>query len=795
MKRVLNRPPRVWFVFRWSVLVALLWATGCKRPPEKVVFFADPPVVYNGITTQVTLYAESITPPLSRVTIRRSGGSDLTLQAVIDPVYPKRVLATVPAGTPAGTYDIAVVDASDATGRLRGGLRVVDQATLSLVSIDPPFGAENSATAVTITAQGGLQATPRVYLSPSTPQAGAVAVALSSVAYVSPTQLTAIVPRGAAAAASPYDLIVVNPDGTVGVLTEPTSALYKSLASPPPVVTNISPGAVPNVAPPAITISGTDFRNPAVVFNCITDLVAGTRTAFPATVSSSTATSILINQPPVTSVPSPSLCTLRVTNDDGSYADFSALAISNSSGNLSPSRATTSLPAPRRAPAVLGADATRAARFLYVIGGDGGSPASALDTVVTTTTNESGVGAEWMTQRYRLNRPRTLAGYAALGRYLYVVGGNDGNGPVATVERAMVLDPLRVPVVRDIDIEPGAGTGLRGGTWNYRVAAVMDANDQDNPGGETLPSELVVIQLPDLTQRLQVTLSWDRIPGAVNYIVYRTPSPNQASGQLEILATVPDQVEAGSTIKYTDTGSATTAGAPLPLGSTGKWRVLADLGTTRESPGVAFGADPDTAGRYYLYATLGRGGATPAALGTYEYLGVTVDPATGQQAVDAAWTAGTQTTTARYQHSIYSVSAGNASYVTGNANYIYLGGGTTDGSQSVGILQASLVQAGGQLGAFQSANPSGIRAFGHAGVTAANFLYVFGSGSPTTTIDAGQLQQGSVPAVGAINANGAALLTARYLPGAALQGALIYIVGGSAVGQSGATDAVEYLIW
>jgi hypothetical protein len=794
MKLVLNRPRNAWIDFRWPFLVALLLAAGCKRP-EKVVFFADPPVVYNGITTQVTLYAASITAPLSRVTIRRQGGSDITLQATIDPVYPKRVLATVPAGTPAGTYDVAVVDASPETGRLSGGLRVVDQTTLSLVSIDPPFGAENATTPVTITAQGGLQPTPRVYLSPSNAQAGAVALALSSVAYVSPTQLTAIVPRGAAAAASPYDLIVVNPDGTVGVLTEPATALYKSLSSPPPVITNISPGAVPNVAPPAITITGTDFRNPAVVFTCITDLATGARTEFPATVGTSTATSILINQPPVTTVPSPSLCTLRVTNDDGSYADFSALAISNSSGNLSPPRTTTALPAARRAPAVLGASATRAARFLYVIGGDSGSPTTALDTVVTTTTNENGIGTGWMTQRYRLNRPRTLAGYAALGRYLYVVGGNDGNGPVATVERAMVLDPLRVPVVGDIDIEPGAGTGLGGGIWNYRVAAVMDANDPDNPGGETLPSELVVIQLPNLNERLQVTLSWDRIPGAVSYVVYRTPGPNQPSGQLELLATVPDQVEAGSTIKYTDTGGTTSAGSPLPLGSTGTWRVLADLSTTRESPGVAFGSDPDVSGRYYLYATLGRGGATPAPLGSYEFLGVTVDPATGQQTVDTAWTAGAATTTARYQHSTYSVSSANASYVTGNANYIYLGGGTTDGTQPVGILEAGLIQTGGQLGTFQSVNPSGIRAFGHAAVTAANFLYVFGDGPPTTTINAGQLQQGSVPAVGAINANGAALLTARYLPGAALQGALIYVVGGSAVGLNGATDVVEYLIW
>lgn len=41
-----------------------------------------------------------------------------------------------------------------------------------------------------------------------------------------------------------------------------------------------------------------------------------------------------------------------------------------------------------------------------------------------------------MTQRYKLSTKRTLAGAAALGRYLYVVGSNDGTAPVKTAARA-----------------------------------------------------------------------------------------------------------------------------------------------------------------------------------------------------------------------------------------------------------------------------------------------------------------------------------------------------------------------
>src|SRR5262249_8330407 len=148
--------------------------------------------------------------------------------------------------------------------------------------------------------------------------------------------------------------------------------------------------------------------------------------ALPAVVSASNASSITINSPPVGMLSSPTLCVIRGTDgDDMTYADFSALAITNPSGNLSAPKAGTPLPEARRAPVLLGSFATRAARFLYVIGGDGGMPVSASDAVLFTTSDENGTGGAWSTQRYHLNKPRTLASGAVLGRYLYVAGGND----------------------------------------------------------------------------------------------------------------------------------------------------------------------------------------------------------------------------------------------------------------------------------------------------------------------------------------------------------------------------------
>lgn len=756
--------------------------------PGPVVFFADPPVVYNGITTRVTLYSTSITPPLVSVVVQSGTSAPITLTASIDPAHPHRILATIPMGTPAGTYDISVTDSSGCPATLPMGLRVTATTTVTINSIDPPFGWQGGATAVTITAAGGLMATPRAYLNPHTASAGTIATALSSVAFVSATRLTAIVPQGLDPAANPYDLIVVNPDESVGVLTMPDAALYRSVTDPPPVIDSISPVAVPNTGAPAVTLTGQNFRMPTVAFTCLTNVATGTRMTFPATVGTSTATSITIPNPPVGTLTAPSLCTIRVTNGDGSYGDYSALAISNSSGNLSMSVAGPMLPEARRAPALLGADATRAARFLYVIGGDNGMAAGALDTVDTIDTNENGYGTAWFQQRYHLNAPRTLAGYAALGRYLYVVGGSDLTGPVNTIERAMVLDPLQAPQITDVDIAPGMGTGLAGGSWYYRVAAVMPAADPDNPGGETLASDEFPILLPDLTQRLRVTLTWRAVPGAAGYVVYRTPTAGLIAGQEQMLAIV----AGGTTVTYTDTGTTTMAGSPLPLGSTGRWRTLATLSSARESNFAVFGVDPATPNAYYLYATFGR--SMTGALNSYEFLRVDVG-ASGQQTPAAAWVNGTTTSAlARYQHYAYSATNANASFVPAATDYIYVGGGTANGTSNLMSLDSARVQAGGQLSAWTATGAS-IRSFGGGATLAANYLYSFGDEMPSDAIFAGQISSTAPPAITNFNNNGNRLTTPRYLPGTSLQGAYIFLAGGSTTGRTAATNSVEAMIW
>ncbi len=801
----------------WQYDLTLTNPDGCNATlpsavtvvPGPTLFFVDPPVVYNGITTQVTVYTTSVSGAATDLTVtltNRATGAKTTLaNPRIDTAHPKRILVNVPKNQAKGLYDVTVLDLTGCPATLSQGLNVVDAATVALTGMTPSFGWQNGTTAVKISAASGLVATPRAYLSPHTATTATTATALSSVAFTDSTLVTAIVPQGVDPASNPYDLIVVNPDATVGVL----QSVYRSQANVPPVITGITPQSIEVPGPAPVTISGQNFRGttatsnpPAVVFSC-TNANTGATQNFTLTAASATATSITVTTTPLAALSPPSLCTITVTNNaavdpDQPFATFQALAISQSSGNLStPGKAGANLPAPRRGLSLVSNGPTSALRFLYALGGDTGTAATATDTVFTVSADERGTGTAWFTQRNHLTAKRTLGAAATLGRYIYVLGGNDGTGPVKTVERALVLDPLQAPGIVDVDIFPGVGgLGLSGGIWTYRVAALMDPNDPDNPGGETLPSDVQVLQLPNFTTGLEVKLTWSQVAGAVGYVIYRSSSANQVGGTLEYLA----QVTGGTTLTFTDTGNLTNFLKPPPLvqGSTGVWKRLPDLTVNRESPGAAIAQDPSSASTWYLYATFGK---DAAALSSYEHLPLTVG-SNGEQTfptTGTTWTSAAGGVSARSQHSTHTVTHANASRVAAGDTWLYIGGGTANGASSINSLEVGKVTAGGALtsptasAGFGAAGPT-IKSFGHGSASAANFLFAFGDETAAKTIVSGQIDP-TPPAVVNINNNGSSLATGRYLPGSALEGALIYLAGGSNSGKANATTAVEWFVY
>ncbi|MGE5181469.1 MAG: hypothetical protein ACM31C_05385 [Acidobacteriota bacterium] len=799
-----------------------------------LAFLVDPNVVYNGINTVVTIYATTITWPVT-VSIQNGGTPTALATLPEDLNHPNRVQAIVPVGLAAGTYDVMLSDSSGCPTDLPAGLRVVDDTdkTITLKSVVPPFGVTGSDTAVEVfrdtTAVApnntAFAATPRVYLNPTAGTPTDVAVALDAVTYLDGDRVTGIVP--AATPAHVYDVIVVNPDGTLGVL--PGGYTEEPPASGPPEIDTATPSSIIDATNQHVTLVGKNFAaDDVVTIACetsagVAETIASQPTATAPTCSGTPpdalcSQAITING---SGLAPGSACVLTLTNPtDGTYGVYSAIGVTNNSLNLSNGAPGLDMNVGRRALVGAAGNATAINRFVYALGGDDGTPAGAMSSIELVPIDLFGhesAASPWRIQPPALRANTTLAGAVTVGRYIYVVGGNDGTGAVQTAERGLILSPTESPEITDVDFQL-TSTGLDPGTYHYRVAAVFDASDPDNPGGESLASDELSVTIPDFSsihKKVQLTLVFRApvdslgapLPNVVGYRIYRTAKNGGSFTEL-LLGTSP-----ATPLTFLDDGSATPAGAsPLPLGTTGNWAALPNLSVAREGPGVAFGRDPGTAGRFYVYALLGRD-ASMTALASYEYLRVDT-AANGHQTTAAGWTSGTLASTkARWQLSAWTVDASVsplAAYAS-PTTFVFLGGGMTGAGAMANTVEAGEVSAGGELVNVTNAaattldtTPTGFPQLdaGYGVCAANNQLYAFGGlqAAPTGGAQSATLAS-SAPALaaGAWNNEGIQLANKRYLMGSAVQSALIFLLGGDAIDalnvETKASKSTEQVIW
>jgi hypothetical protein len=772
-----------------------------------IAFFVDPPVVFNGITTRITIFSTTITQPLAAnaVTIR-SGGTETQLAFNSVPGFPNRLQAIVPTGQLPGAYDLMLEDGLHCPTVLPAAFSVTDTTSVTLARVVSPFGAAAGDTAVTVLRDTTaatpndhpLVDTPRVFLNPHSAAPTDVAVAMESVAFLDADHVTGIVPAGTPA--NVYDVVLVNPDGTVGVLasgyTETTTAL--------PDITAATPASIVDATGQHVTLSGDNFAaGDTVGLTCRTsggavEAAVPVVAAAPVCGAGSCTQAVTIDG---SALAIGSICVARVTNPDGAFSDFSAIGVTNSSLNLDAPQRGSDMTIGRRALVAAAGNATAANRFVYAIGGDDGSTAGAFDTVEYAPVDLFGTFGAFAVQPPRLRAPRTLAGAVTVGRYVYLVGGNDGTGPTASAERAMILAPQEAPQIVDVDLQLQAA-GLDPGTYHYRVSAVFSASDPDNPGGESLASDEFTIRLPSFPgKKLAITLIWRApvdalgaaLPNVTGYRVYRTAKDGAPGSEL-LLGNAP-----ATPRTFVDDGSQIPGTAvPLPLGSTGTWAALPDLGTKREGLAVTAARDPSASNTFYVYALLGRSSATTATA-SYELLPVTV-AANGRQTVAAAWTPGTvQSAQARWQLGAWTVDSTVSSLYAAGTSFVFAGGGITAAGASAIKVEAGRVTAGGQLASFDD-TPKDISAdqAGY-GVCAANGqLFSFGglNGSPSSGAQSASLI-GPPPALAASSWNneGLTMTHGRYLLGSAVQSSFIFLLGGQTNEPSAASKTTELVIW
>lgn len=781
--------------------------------PGPIAFFADPEVIYNGVNTGVTVYVTGLTPPLpatGAIQIVPAGQAapvtDLQPNAV--PGHPNRFQVVVPKGQAPGEYDLLFTDATGCPSRLDKAVRVVADLTVSLESMEPSFGWKLSDTAASVfrnktaaaPANKPFVATPRVFLNPANAGASDIAISLSSVSFVDDATLTSVVPRDQPV--KTYDLITVNPSGEVGLLKN----AFSVKDNPPPTISTVTPSSLVSASGQSVTVSGSNFVGSKVSLTCRD----GNGAATPAPATTSGAVSCDAQQKcsqqatiDASSAPAGSVCVLRVTNADGSYADFSALGVTTPSLNLSQPHKGPDMKVGRRALVAAAGNATAAARFVYAIGGDGGAAQASqpFDSVEFAAVDLFGNLKPWAIQPYKMAAKRSFASVAQLGRYIYVFGGFDGANPLASAERALILSPQETPKLDVSDIVPN-DQGLDPGYWYYKVSAVFDATDTDNPGGESLPSDEFIVKVPTFpNKKIQVVLSWKAptdsagapLPNVVGYRLYRTAAANGTSGGEVLLKTFD-----AATLTFTDDGS-TAPGTekPLPLGSTGKFAQLPAMATARQGAAGAVAADPADPTKFHVYALLGKGASQ--ALTGYEYLTVTVAP-NGRQSAAATWKTGAQqAATGRWQLGAFVADHTTSDVIPVGTTYIYLGGGLPGtGNTKIVDVDAGKVAAGGDLGAFDAA-PSDFKteAAGYGVCAANNQLFTFGglNGAPSPKAKSGEITgPGPGLANNAWNDEGLNMTEGRYLMGSAVQSAFIFLLGGQ-TSAAEASVSTELVIW
>jgi hypothetical protein len=745
-----------------------------------LVLSADPAVVWTGAAIRSRVLLADVVGAMTDAWLEDDAGARVDLGWTWDPASAATLDVDIPAGLVDGAYDLWVAQDGACVGVLPDAITATSALTLAVSGVSPGFAWTFDDTPVLVSADdppppgaSSFAPTPRLWLLGPAPSVAATAVL--GVGYSDPAALTAVLPAGLPVGS--YDLLAVNPDGAVGLLPGAVTVSFDA----PPRIDGATPPALPNSGAQTLTIAGKNFRDPSVALSC---QEGGLVLPVAATVSSWTSTRIVASVP--TGGLGQAVCTVTVTNADGAAVSWAAVSVTNPAQNLFPWQTGPSLVIPRRAPAAAAGRTTSVSRWIYVIGGDDGDPANALDQIEVASIGVYGDIGAFRLLEQRLPAPRTLAAAAVIGRFIYLVGGDDGAGPVDTVWRAQILDPLEVPTVTDIGASNGAGVGLGGGTWQWRVAAIYDPTDLSNPGGVGLPSEPVSLTLPDDPDKLQITLGWSPVDGAVGYRVYRSPVADAGPGAEEWLTDV-------TATAFTDVGDPVDPTVvPVPPGALGAWAALPPLPGPAASPCVAVAPDPfPDPDLRYLYAA---GGFDPsgAALERLSFLDLQV--VTDREQTPGSWTVLPEVLVdPRAECAGYGVDSALHSVVADGESWVYVAGGRDDGNGAFGTVEAGLVQPGGTLGGWGEIDNMSPGRAGFASAAASNFLYGFGgqNAGPSKSGVSGQLDPNALPDVFNWNSLGTSLSASRYLPGSAQESAVIVVIGGQ-TDMDSASDTVDW---
>jgi len=430
---------------------------------EPLVYAVEPPAVPGWKENEIIVMLSDVVGEITDAWIvPLAGGTPVSVPWEWDPSDPSKLTMHLPADLSVETWAIRVVQDGDCYGDVAGTVTVAGSNAIRIDHVEPGYAWTFDFTAIDIHAVVPTPAgkvpfaeTPRVSLSGPLP--GASVVPLYGVTWRDETRLTATVPPGLAPGR--YGITVVNPDGSFGSVTPALRVTYDAA----PTISSVAPASLPNSSPIDTAIYGRNFRDPVVELECLQDGVVSTAAAPVVSWSYGTVVATM----PATSFLR-AVCVVKVTNSDGSAGSWSALSITNPAQNLFPWLPGENMVEARRAPAAASGRTSPVSRFVYAIGGDEGDPSTAKSSIEAAPIDQYGRMGEWSLLPGELPEPRTLADVAVIPPFVYVIGGNDGTGPVNTVWRSQIFVSSGRSTAR-IGLHLARHPGVRTRSWNVEL--------------------------------------------------------------------------------------------------------------------------------------------------------------------------------------------------------------------------------------------------------------------------------------------------------------------------------------
>ena len=759
-------------------------------PSDVFVIYADPPFIYNGVPFLVQVFTSGLSANTKAVFLLNSTLDRILNLTISYGASFNKFKVLIPQNqVPVGKYSLEVQGVL-CNGILENAIEVKSP-TLTVSKVTPDHIWSNRDSLVSI-AGIGFADPPSVYVT-----SGSAATAALAVNFETSIRITAVIPSlTRSLPVGNYTLVVINPQGEVGVLQAPLKLVIQ--ANEPLTVTSISTEYLNKGTDTIATIRGTNFQAPVTVRRRCFDInkVAVALTpSVDTTVQSVTSTSISVTFLTISGyTPAPpgdyAYCDIIVTNGDEAVYEFSGLTQGTNAANIAGWRASSNeMNVARLGFGFSGSKIPGSQdRLIYAVAGT--NTTSVYDSVESSIATSNGILGNWALDRQNLPVKRQYSCAAALGSFLYVVGGADENGLSSrSVYRAQILDALAVPVVSAVDITLDTNTPnvttFPAGFFYYQVAATFDASYTRNPLGETLPSEFTVLRLPLLTFPLGVKITWTQVPQATGYRLYR----NKAVGGkvMELLTTTTGIGSTTFTDLFNTTSSATT---PEKRGNLGKWHTIASMTVPRWRHGCSFVPKPQNMGdptTWYLYAAGGL--TTTTALASMEFIQIDIVAKTNQYDSTnqnfGTWASTTALSFGRFNIQMrYGTDRIFSSQPNGTTR-VWVGGGSVDGNnlntgptgQNVRFDTFKIMATGGASGLVQISKPKSN--FGYCLLSGGDKLRDFGGGSSAECAKGNGGQPVADGSFSSWNAEGGAnLISCRRYMGCDRVGSFAFVCGG-----------------